>query len=91
VIMATRRFNYAIEPMTLGNMRELDVRSLAVYCRRCHHQAVLSADRWPDHVAVSSFGPRMACTRCGIIDADARPNWQEQPPRETLTGVQWRG
>jgi hypothetical protein len=22
--------------------------------------------------------------------ADARPNWQEQPPRETLTGFQWR-
>jgi hypothetical protein len=32
----------------------------------------------------------MVCTRCGIIGADARPNWKEQPPRETLTGVQWR-
>jgi len=29
-------------------------------------------------------------TRCGIIGADARPNWQEQPTRETLTGMQWR-
>jgi hypothetical protein len=37
-----------------------------------------------------TFGPRMECTRCGIIGAGARPNWQEQPPRETLTGVQWR-
>ena len=26
----------------------------------------------------------MVCTRCGIIDADARPNWREQPARETL-------
>jgi hypothetical protein len=26
----------------------------------------------------------------GIIGADARPNWIEQPPRATLTGVQWR-
>jgi hypothetical protein len=34
--------------------------------------------------------PRMVCTRCGIVGADARPNWQEQPPRESLTGVQWR-
>jgi hypothetical protein len=25
-----------------------------------------------------------------IIGSDARPNWKEQPPRETLTGVQWR-
>jgi hypothetical protein len=32
----------------------------------------------------------MVCTRCGIIGADARPNWKEQPPRETLTGMQWR-
>jgi hypothetical protein len=52
--------------------------------------AILSVDPWPDHVPVPSFGPRMVCTRCGIIGADARPKWQEQPARETLTGVQWR-
>jgi hypothetical protein len=34
-----------------------------------------------------AFGPR---TGCGIVGADARPHWQEQPPRESLTGVQWR-
>jgi hypothetical protein len=27
---------------------------------------------------------------CGIVGADARPQWQERPPRESLTGVQWR-
>jgi hypothetical protein len=27
---------------------------------------------------------------CGIIGADARPNWREQPVRETLMGVQLR-
>jgi len=37
----------------------------------CHHGATLSAEPWPDHIPVPSFGPRMACTRCGIIDADA--------------------
>ena len=77
-------------PMTLGNMRANGVRSLDVSCWQCHHRAILSADPWPDHVPVPSFGPRMVCTRCGIIGADARPNWQEQPERETLTGVQWR-
>ena len=86
----TRRIRYKIEPMTLGNMRELGVRSFAVYCRQFHRQAVLSADRWPDDVAVPTFGPRMLCTRCGIVGANARPNWKERPPRETLTGVQWR-
>jgi hypothetical protein len=84
------RFGHPIEPVTLGNMRELGVRSLDVSCWNCQHQAVLSADRWHDDVAVPTFGPRMVCTRCGIIGADARPNWKEQPPRETLTGVQWR-
>jgi hypothetical protein len=44
------------------------------------------ADRAPGRM----FGPRMVCTRCGMIGADARPNWKEQPPRESLTGVQWR-
>jgi hypothetical protein len=34
------------------------------------------ADPWLDDVPVPSFGPRMVCTRCGIIGADARPNWR---------------
>jgi hypothetical protein len=71
ISMASRRIDYPIEPMTLGNMRGL--RSLAIYCWQCH---------------LPTFGPRMVCTGCGIISADARPNWKEQPPRETLTGVQ---
>ena len=64
-------------PMNLGNMRELGVRSLAVTCELCHHQAVLPADRWGDAVFVSAFRPRMVCTRCGIVVADARPDWRE--------------
>jgi len=66
-------------PMTLFNMRELGVRSLAVSCNLCHHKAVLSADDWPDTVLVRAFGPRMVCTSCGIIGADARPNWRDMP------------
>jgi hypothetical protein len=27
---------------------------------------------------VQAFGPRMVCTGCGIIGADARPNWREK-------------
>jgi hypothetical protein len=76
--------------MTLGNMRANGVRSLDVCCWQCHHRAILRADPWPDHVAVSAFGPRMVCSRCGIIGADARPNWREQPVRESLIGAQWR-
>jgi hypothetical protein len=75
--------------MTLGNMRAHGVRSLAVSCLICRHQAVLSVEPWPDEITVPSFGPRMVCTGCGIIGADARPNWKEQAPRPSfLTGVQ---
>ena len=59
-------------PTTLGNMRSLGVRSLAVTCELCYHEAVLSADGWGDAVLVRSFRPRMVCTCCGIVGADAR-------------------
>jgi hypothetical protein len=70
--MSTRPRSEAGPPMTLGNMRANGVRSLTVSCWQCHHRAVLSADPWPDHVPVPSFGPRMVCTSCGIVGADAR-------------------
>jgi hypothetical protein len=60
--------------MTLGNMRANGVRSLDVCYWQCHHRA----DPWSDDMPVPSFGPRMVCTRCGIIGADARPNWRER-------------
>jgi hypothetical protein len=66
--------------MTLGNMRVNRVRSLAITCGAlwCHHQAVLDVSAFADDVAVR---PRMVCTACGAIGADARPNWQERAPR----------
>jgi|SRR5579863_7383143 hypothetical protein len=73
------------EPMDLANMRSLGVRSLAVTCLLCHHEAVLDATQWPDHVPVPAFGPRMVCMRCGIVGADVRPNWREQPKRPALS------
>jgi hypothetical protein len=76
--------------MTLGNMRAQGVRSLSVSCWQCHHGAVLSVDPWPDAAHVPSFGPRTVCTRCGIVGADARPNWKERPARPSLTGEHWR-
>jgi len=77
--------------MDLANMRSLGIRSLAVTCELCHHAAVVDAARWPGHVPVPTFGPRMVCTRCSIVGADVRPNWREQPARPSLTGAQWTG
>jgi hypothetical protein len=76
--------------MDLRNMRAHGVRSLWVVCELCHPDAVLNVDRFSDAVPVPAFGPRMVvCTRCGIIGAFARPNWQERPSTESLTGRQW--
>jgi len=67
-------------PMTLGNMRANGVQTLAVYCsgRGCNHEAVLDVSCYPDFFAVPLFGPRMVCSVCGAIGADARPNWNER-------------
>jgi hypothetical protein len=71
-----------IAPMTLGNMRANGVRTLAVWCGAlgCNHHSALDVSNYSDDVPVPAFGPRMVCTVCGAIGADARPNWQERAP-----------
>jgi hypothetical protein len=40
---------------------------------------------------VPAFGPRMVCTRCGIVGANARPNCREQPAQLSGAGTApWR-
>jgi len=39
---------YAIEPMTLTNMRANGVRSLLVYCTACPRTVVVNVDAYPD-------------------------------------------
>jgi hypothetical protein len=81
--MARPRFNDPIEPMDLENMRQNGVRSLWVQCNQCRHTTVMNVDHLPGDLTVPSFGPRMVCTKCGTIGADARPNWQERSlPRQ---------
>jgi hypothetical protein len=67
------------EPMTIGNMRENGVRSLAIWClgRGCEHQTSLNVDHMAAEIEIPTIGPRMVCTRCGFVGADARPNWSE--------------
>jgi hypothetical protein len=69
------------QPMTLGNMRANGVRTLDVWCDGLgHHHRVLDVSAYADDVPVPAFGPRMVCTVCGAIGADARPNWNERAP-----------
>jgi hypothetical protein len=71
--VAPRRIRYEIEPMTLGNMRELGVRSLDVSCWLCHHQAVLNADRWPDDLPVPAVARTPRASSCAFSDRAAAP------------------
>jgi hypothetical protein len=79
--------------MTLANMRAQGVRSLWVVCELCHHEAVLNVDGYGDAVPVPAFGPRMICTRCGIIGAHARPELAGAPavgePDGSAVAVTW--
>jgi hypothetical protein len=83
---------YQGPPVTLGHLRSHGCRRLLIYCStgRCHHSAVVDADRWPDETALRDLCPKAVCTKCGMIGADVRPDWQEREGRESLTGRQWR-
>jgi hypothetical protein len=71
----------APQPMTFGDMRANGVHTLAVWCDGLgRHHRVLDVSGYPDDVPVPAFGPRMVCTVCGAIGADARPNWNERAP-----------
>jgi len=69
--------------MTLNNMRANGVHTLSIRCGAiyCHHEAVLDVSTYADDLPVPAFGPRMVCTVCGAIGADARPNWNETAPK----------
>jgi hypothetical protein len=55
------------------------------------HERRGATDRRQHRPAVGAAweGGSRLILRCGI-GAAARPNWKEQPSRETLSGVQWR-
>jgi hypothetical protein len=62
-------------------MRANGVRTLAVWCDGLgHHHCVLDVSSYRDEVPVPAFGPRVVCTSCGAIGADARLNWNERAP-----------
>jgi hypothetical protein len=64
-----------VRRQAIGPARVNGVPSHCVSCWLCHQRAVLSAASWSDDVPVLTIGPRMICTRCGIIGAGARPNF----------------
>jgi hypothetical protein len=80
--------------MTLGDMRELGVQRLVASCLNdtCRHTALIDVSSYPAETEVPYVRSRVVCASCGSRGnkIDVRPNWKEQPPRESLTGKQWR-
>jgi len=81
-------------PMTLGNMRRLGVHHLVATCLKdaCRHQGLIDVSKYPDDTEVPSFASKIICAKYGARGShiDVCPNWKEPPPRESLTGKQWR-
>ena len=75
-------------------MRQLGVQRLIASCLNdaCRHQAMIDVSKFSDDIEVPSFASKIVCAKCGARGRhiDVRPNWKEQPPRESLTGKQWR-
>jgi hypothetical protein len=65
-------------PMDLANMRHNGVQWIEVMCHGCRHEVILNVDQYPGDLLVREFGPRIVCTKCGMIGADVRPNWKER-------------
>src|SRR4051794_12556590 len=66
-----------IEPMTLGNMRAMGVRSMDATCEDCRHEATVNVDALPDHLYVPDVALRMRCSACGSKRIITRPDWRE--------------
>jgi hypothetical protein len=64
--------------MDLANIRQNGVRSLDVICYGCRPQVVINVEKLPGEPKLRWFGRRVVCTKCGTIEADARPNWRER-------------
>src|SRR4051794_11286905 len=68
--------------ITLGEMREMGVRGVLVYCSdyKRSHRTAISDDRWSDDVRLSDLEPLFVCQSCRIKGADVRPdfNWDRK-------------
>ncbi len=65
--------------MTLANMRELGMQSVAVQCEQigCAHEGSINVDHLPDDVPVPDVALRLHCLSCGSHNVKTAPNWNE--------------
>jgi len=64
---------------------------MLIYCSNtlhCRHVLRMDAVSWADEVRLDEIEVRFVRTCCGILGAEVRHDWSDQPLRETLTGYQ---
>jgi hypothetical protein len=68
-----------IQPMSLGNMREHGVPSVAAHCQEssCDHSASVNVDSLPDSFQVPDVSLRLRCSACGSRNVKTQPDWKE--------------
>jgi hypothetical protein len=70
------------QKITFGEMREMGVRGVLIFCAdyQCSHSIAVTADQWPDDLRLSDIEPRFVCQACGKRGADVRPdfNWDSR-------------
>jgi hypothetical protein len=78
------------QKITFGEMREMGVRGVLVYCAdyHCSHSVALSADRWSDELRLSDSEPRFVCAACGKRGAEVRPDFNGN--RSTVPAMGYR-
>jgi hypothetical protein len=65
------------QPMMLGQMRALGVRSVYVTCSACGYASTVNVDDWQDDVFITSFGPHARCAKRGHLGGNVRPDWTQ--------------
>ncbi|WP_334517927.1 hypothetical protein [Bradyrhizobium sp. AZCC 2230] len=71
--------------ITFGEMREMGLCGVLVYCH-CGHHVALDAGRWPDNVRLSDLEPRFVCQGCGSRGADVRPDFDRGNQQLAIMG-----
>ena len=66
------------QKITLGEVREIGVRGVLVYCSdyHCSHWTAISGDRGPDDARLSDLEPLFVCQACGTRYAQLRPDFE---------------
>jgi hypothetical protein len=65
--------------MSLGNMREHGVRSVAAHCQEanCGHSSSRKVDDFPDDFPVADVSLRLWCSACGSRNVKTQPDWKQ--------------